>query len=147
LWGTHLAWAIESWRTRHGGDVRRWLAASGEMEALVSLSAYHYEHPGDPFPEIAAPAPGTCAGAFEGTALRHPLLPAARAVPNDLCLAAATPLVVVSGSNMSGKSTYLRTAGVNAVLALAGAPVRAASLTLTPLVIGATLGIHDSLQE
>ncbi len=148
LWGTHLAWAIEGWRRRHGPRIRPWIAAVGELEAYASLSAYHYEHPGDPFPEIvplgAGPRPH---GLFEGTGLGHPLLPAARAVRNDVRLSGETQLLVVSGSNMSGKSTFLRTVGVNAVLALAGAPVRAATVTLTPLVPGATLRIQDSLLE
>ena len=141
-WGTHLAWAIEAWRTRHGVHVRRWLDAVAEVEALASLAAYRYEHPGDPFPEIVD-GPAT----FEGERLGHPLLPAARMVSNDVRLAGETRLLVVSGSNMSGKSTLLRTVGVNAVLAFAGAPVRAAELRVTPLAIGATLRIQDSLQE
>jgi DNA mismatch repair ATPase MutS len=80
-------------------------------------------------------------------ALGHPLLPAARIVRNDVLLSAAARLLVVSGSNMSGKSTLLRTVGTNAVLAFAGAPVRAQTLRLSPLAIGATLRIQDSLQE
>jgi hypothetical protein len=145
LVGTHLAWAIESWRARHGPAVRQWLAAVGTFEAVASLSAYRYEHPDDPFPDVISneEAPAR----FEGTALGHPLLPAARMVRNDISLNETTRLFVVSGSNMSGKSTLLRTAGANAVLAFAGAPVRARSLRLSPLAIGATLRIQDSLQE
>jgi hypothetical protein len=144
LMGTHLAWAIESWRARHGAYIRQWLAAVGEFEALASLSAYRYEHPDDPFPEIVT---GDRQAHFEGLALGHPLLAAARIVRNDVTLTGATRLLVVSGSNMSGKSTLLRTVGTNAVLAFAGAPVRAQSLRLSPLAIGATLRIQDSLQE
>jgi DNA mismatch repair ATPase MutS len=143
LWGTHLAWAIESWRRAHGHQVRRWLTIVGEFEALSSLSAYRYEHPGDQWPEIV-----TGPAQFEATRMGHPLIPAARAVPNDVRLSnEETQLLVVSGSNMSGKSTLLRTIGVNAVLAHAGAPVRCAQLRLTPLALGATLRIQDSLQE
>jgi hypothetical protein len=144
LWGTHLAWAIEHWREQHGARVETWLRTVGEFEALSSIAAYRYEHPADPFPQIveaAAPA------AFDGEALGHPLIPAARMVRNDVRLAGAERLLVVSGSNMSGKSTLLRTVGINTVLAMAGAPVRAAALRLTPLAIGATLRIQDSLQE
>ena len=83
---------------------------------------------------------------FEGASLGHPLVPAARMVRNDVFLTPQTRLLIVSGSNMSGKSTLLRTVGVNVVLAMAGAPVRAARLTLTPLAVGATLHVHDSLQ-
>ena len=142
LWGTHLAWAIERWRHRHGSQVRTWLRTVGDFEALSSLSAYRYEHPDDVWPEIVAEGAG-----FDGDAVGHPLLPAARMVPNDIRLPGDTRLLVVSGSNMSGKSTLLRTVGINAVLALAGAPVRAARLRMTPLAIGATLRIQDSLQE
>jgi DNA mismatch repair ATPase MutS len=145
LVGTHLAWAIESWRSRHGAYIRQWLAAVGEFEALASLSAYRFEHPDDPFPEIMTTDDRQAR--FEGVALGHPLLAAARIVRNDVTLTDTTRLLVVSGSNMSGKSTLLRTVGTNAVLAFAGAPVRAQSLRLSPLAIGATLRIQDSLQE
>jgi hypothetical protein len=142
LWGTHLAWAIESWRQRHGSEVGAWLHAVGDFEALSSLSAYRYEHPDDVWPEIVSEGAG-----FDGTAIGHPLIPAARSVRNDVRLWGTTRMLLVSGSNMSGKSTLLRTVGVNTVLALAGAPVRATALRITPLAIGATLRIQDSLQE
>ncbi len=145
LVGTHLAWAMEQWRARHGAAVRQWLVAAGEFEALASLSAYRYEHPDDPFPEIALP--GDRRALLEGVMLGHPLLPTARMVRNDVTLNDTTRLLVVSGSNMSGKSTLLRTVGTNAVMAFAGAPVRAHALRLSPLAIGATLRIQDSLQE
>jgi hypothetical protein len=145
LLGSHLAWAIESWRQRYGAGVREWLAAAGDVEALASLSAYRYEHPADPFPEITAGEDRHAC--FDGVALGHPLLPSARMTRNDVALNDATRLLIVSGSNMSGKSTLLRTVGTNAVLALAGAPVRATALHLSPLTLGATLRIQDSLQE
>jgi hypothetical protein len=141
LWTTQHAFAIEAWRTAAGALIGRWLAAVGEFEALCALSAYTYEHPDDPFPEIVAGAAN-----YEAEALGHPLLPRARCVCNDVRLGGDLRLLVVSGSNMSGKSTLLRTVGINAVLALAGAPVRAARLRLSPLQIGATLRIQDSLQ-
>jgi hypothetical protein len=148
MWGTHVAWAIESWRRRHGRSIRAWLGAVGEFEALSSLSGYRYEHPADPFPEIVTlPGDPLPVALFEGVALGHPLLPAARMSTNDVRLGGEARLIVVSGSNMSGKSTLLRTVGINAVLALAGAPVRAGALRLSPLRIGATLRIQDSLQE
>jgi hypothetical protein len=143
LWGTHVAHAIERWRTRHGAQVPAWLALVGEFEAFSSLSAYRYEHPDDAFPEIADIGPAL----YDGDALGHPLLPASQMVRNDVHLSGDTRLLVVSGSNMSGKSTLLRTVGINAVLAFAGAPVRAVRLRLTPLAVGATLRIQDSLQE
>jgi hypothetical protein len=143
LWGTQIAFAIEHWRRRHGAHVAVWLRAVAEFEALSSLSAYRYEHPQDPFPEIVDTGPAL----YDGIELGHPLIPGARMVRNDVRLVPPTRLFVVSGSNMSGKSTLLRTVGINAVLAFAGAPVRARALRLTPLVAGATLRIQDSLQE
>jgi MutS domain V len=145
LWGTHVAWAIEAWRARHGGHIRGWLEAVAEFEALSSLSAFTFEHPADPFPSIVAS--DTRLALFDGAGLGHPLLPVARCVRNDVRLDDDHRLLVISGSNMSGKSTLLRTVGINAVLAQAGAPVRASALRLSPLRLGATLRIQDSLQE
>ena len=152
LWGTHVALGIEAWRRAHGRHVGEWLRISGEFEALASLSAYRYEHPDDPFPALED---GTAPRAlFDGDALGHPLIPAARMIRNNVVLGGVDvagsshpALLVVSGSNMSGKSTLLRTVGINAVLAFAGAPVRATRLRISPLRIGATLRIQDSLQE
>jgi DNA mismatch repair ATPase MutS len=134
---------VERWREVHGRHVREWTEALAEFEALTALATYHFEHPEDPFPTIEDGQQAF----FEGRELGHPLVPAASMVRNDVRLAGDTQLLVVSGSNMSGKSTLLRTVGVNTVLALAGAPVRAASLRLSPLAIGATLRIQDSLLE
>jgi hypothetical protein len=143
-----LSVAVARWRSRYGGEVRAWLDTIAEFETLTSLSAYRYEHADDPFPEIVVlDGSAESRALFDGVQLGHPLLPADRMVRNDVHLGAGTQLLVVSGSNMSGKSTLLRTVGINAVLALAGAPVRAASLRLSPLAVGATLRIQDSLLE
>jgi len=121
--------------------VRRWLEAVGEIEALSCLGSYAFEHPADPFPEWEEGE-----ACFEGEGLGHPLLPGSRSVRNDVALSRELRVLVVSGSNMSGKSTLLRTVGVNAVLAQAGAPVRARRLRLTPLAVGASIRTLDSLQ-
>jgi hypothetical protein len=142
LWGTQCALAVDAWRSVAGTAVERWLAAVGEFEALSALAAYAYEHPGDPFPELVEAGP-----TFDGEGLGHPLLPVARCVANDVRLSPDCAVLVVSGSNMSGKSTLLRTVGINAVLAQAGAPVRARRLRLTPLAVGTSMRIHDSLQD
>ena len=155
LWGTRQAYLIDAWRQRHGPRLAGWLDAVGEFEALSSLANYAYDHPNEPFPEILAPhsnpPPGTGEGAkgplFDGVDLRHPLMPRQKCVPNSVKLDAARPLLIVSGSNMSGKSTLLRVVGIQAVLALAGAPVPAERLSLSVLAIGATLRVQDSLQE
>ncbi len=140
LWGTQCAYAFEEWRAVSGKAVASWLRVVGQFEALCSLASYSYENPADPFAEIATDGP-----CYEGEGLAHPLLP--KCVPNDLRLTGDLRVLIVSGSNMSGKSTFLRSVGVNAVLALAGAPVRARRLRLSPLAVGATLRIQDSLQE
>jgi DNA mismatch repair ATPase MutS len=142
LWPLHFAFAIERWRARSGADVARWLEVVGELEALSSLAGYAYEQPDDPFPTVV-----DSGAEVSATQLGHPLLPAATCVRNDLALGGDLRLYVVSGSNMSGKSTMLRTLGVNVVLALAGAPVRAQAMQLSPLQVGATLRIQDSLAE
>jgi hypothetical protein len=141
IWATQFAFAIEAWRAEHGAAIGLWLDVAGELEALCCLAAYAYEHPADPFPEILQS--GTC---FEGEDLRHPLLPGDRCIPNSLKLDDQQQLYIVSGSNMSGKSTLLRTVGVNVVLAFAGAPVRAGRLKVSMLAIGATIRVIDSLQ-
>jgi DNA mismatch repair ATPase MutS len=143
LWGTQCAWAVEAWRGRHGAHVPEWLQVVGEVEALAALGTYAFEHPADPFPELVEGGAVPC---FEAEALGHPLIPEARLVANDLRIGPRCQLLVVSGSNMSGKSTLLRAVGANAVLAFAGAPVRSGRLRLSPVAIGATLRVQDSLQ-
>jgi MutS domain V len=142
LWGTQFAFALEAWRGRNGPSVARWLEAVGELDALLALSSYAFENPDDPFPELSSEN-----ALFEADELGHPLIPEARLVRNDVSLGRGLRLLVVSGSNMSGKSTLLRSIGVNAVLGLAGAPVRARKLTLSFLQVAASIRIEDSLQE
>ncbi|HET7754197.1 MAG TPA: DNA mismatch repair protein MutS [Anaeromyxobacteraceae bacterium] len=143
LLGWRIQWAlsVEAWRAAHGAELRRWIGALGALEALSALGTYRFEHPEDPFPELADGAP-----VLEAEAMGHPLVAAARCVRNDLRLGPGQRLLVVSGSNMSGKSTFLRSAGTNVVLALAGAPVRAQRMRVSRLHVGATLRIQDSLQ-
>jgi DNA mismatch repair ATPase MutS len=112
------------------------------MEALASLAGYCYEHPRSTFPEFTTASPF-----FEAEGLGHPLLADDRVVPNETYLGDDLRVLVVSGSNMSGKSTLLRTIGINAVLAQAGAPVCARRLRLSSLTVGASIRIEDSLQE
>ncbi len=142
LYSTQLAFAIEAWRAESGPDVRRWIEAMGEFEALSAFAGYAYERPLDPFPEFSVGE--VC---FEAEGLGHPLLPETRCVRNNLRFGDGLRLLVVSGSNMSGKSTLLRSAGVSAVMAMAGAPVRARRLLLSPLTVGASIRTNDSLQD
>jgi hypothetical protein len=133
---------IDRWHASYGPAVAAWLRAVGDVEALVALATYAYEHPADPFPDFVE------SGAlFDATALGHPLLDERVAVRNDVRLGGPHPrALIVSGSNMSGKSTLLRAVGVNVSLALAGAPVRAAGAAMSSLSIGATMRVDDSLQ-
>jgi hypothetical protein len=141
--GSQAAVAIDRWHASHRADLARWLDVVGELEALSSFGTYAFEHPADRFPSVADDGP-----LFSAARLAHPLIPESAGVRNDVELGNDAPhVLIVSGSNMSGKSTLLRTIGANAVLGLAGAPVRASSLTLSRLVLGATIRIEDSLQD
>jgi DNA mismatch repair ATPase MutS len=143
LFTTQVAFAVDAWRARHGPALRRWIEAVGELEALASLAGQAYEQPADAWPELVAEGgPG-----FAAQGAGHPLLAASRCVRNDVRLDETQRVLVVSGSNMSGKSTLLRSVGTNAVLALAGAPVRATALALRPVAVGASIRLNDSLQE
>jgi hypothetical protein len=143
MYSLQVACALERWRAFHGSAVPAWLQALGELESLIALSYYSFEHPQDPFPEILSEKDCVC---FRGISLGHPLMPATRFVGNDLELDHQCRIFLISGSNMSGKSTFLRVVGINAVLALMGAPVRAEALQMSPILIGATIRISDSLQ-
>jgi hypothetical protein len=153
LYTIQTAFAADAWRKQWGAKMRAWCHVVGEMEALLSLASYSFEHPNDPFPEFAAEEEGrenakvASQPFFDGEDLGHPLLPAAQCVRNSIQLDDQTRILLVSGSNMSGKSTFLRTVGINAVLANAGAPIRGKALRLSPLVIGTRIHISDSLQE
>jgi hypothetical protein len=142
MYPLQAALAAERWRRAHGNAIRAWLDVLGEIEALVSLARYSYEHPEYPFPEFIESA-----AAFKADELGHPLIPAAARICNDVDMSGSTRVLLVSGSNMSGKSTLLRAVGINTVLAMAGAPVCAKRLQLTPLQIGASIRINDSLHE
>lgn len=139
----HYVYAIQRWILQIGPHCPEWLAAVGEFEALCSLAGYAYEHPEDPFPEIIDTESGPL---FEATELGHPLLPLDQVVRNDVTLNSENRLLMISGSNMSGKSTLMRTVGTNFVLAMAGAPVRAGHLTVSPMQAGTAMRVQDSLQ-
>jgi hypothetical protein len=145
LYSVQTGLTAEAWRNRCGQAVRTWIEIAGEAEALLSLATYWFEHPADTFPEFANAADSPAV--FAAEELGHPLIEAPKCVRNDVRLDTTTRVLLVSGSNMSGKSTLLRTVGINTVLAMAGAPVRAKRLRLTPLALGTRLRSIDSLQE
>ena len=140
FWSAQIVFVAERWQRQYGPAIRGWMAAVGEFEALTSLSAFAYEHPQHVFPVFVDAAP-----LFEAEALAHPLLPVDKAVPNDVTLDGAMQLIILSGPNMAGKSTFIRCIGVNAVLAQCGAPVRARSLRMSQLTVAASICILDSL--
>lgn len=142
MWTTQWTFAIEAWRDGPGRRLPQWLDAVGEFEALLAFATLSAEHLDYVFPTfVDGPA------SLVATDVAHPLLPA-DAVANDIALGYdGIRLHVVSGSNMSGKSTWLRTLGVNVVLAGAGAPVRARSFEMTPLNVGAAISLNDSLPD
>jgi hypothetical protein len=130
MWGVHCALAIEDWRARHGASVEAWLAAVGHLEALCSLAGFAWEHPADVYPIVEEGE-----ARFEAEALGHPLISEERCVRNDVALGGATRVLIVSGSNMSGKSTLLRSVGTNAGAGAggrAGAGVAAPALPAFP---------------
>jgi hypothetical protein len=141
FWSLQWTLSIEAWRRKFGTAIRDWLAALGEIESLLDLAGYAHEHPQDVFPVFTGESP-----LFEAEGLAHPLIPENRAIRNDLTLGRDLRLIIISGPNMAGKSTFIRSVGINAVLAQCGAPVRAHKLRLSPLAVGASVCVLDSLQ-
>ncbi len=140
-WKPQFAIAIENWRIRYGPHVGEWVAAIGEFEAMSSLACFAYEHPDAVFPELE----DSSERFYDAQALTHPLIPAAEAIANDVKLGGDTRLWIISGSNMSGKSTLLRAVGLSVVLGWAGAPVTATRLRLSRLCLGASMRTNDSV--
>ena len=142
LFGTQVCMAIEAWRNKHGRALRIWLDVWAEFEALNAFATYAYENPTNTFPEFKRDG-----ARFEAEYLGNPLLPRLSCIRNDIQLNEGMHFYILSGSNMSGKSTLLRAIGLNAVLAFAGAPVCAKSLRLAPLSVWASMSVVDSLLE
>ncbi len=140
FWSAYCVFIAEGWQQEFGPHIRSWLDAVGEFEALTALAGYGYEHPDDVLPQFVEQGP-----LFEAEGLTHPLLPAGKAARNDVKLGDGLHLIVLSGPNMAGKSTFIRSVGVNAVLAQCGAPVRARALRLSPLAVAASICVLDSL--
>ena len=142
LWDVWCGVALDRWRGASGRHARAWLEALGEVEALSSVATFAFEHPGFVWPDVAAGEPH-----FEALGLGHPRIPDATRVVNDVALDRPGKALLVTGSNMSGKSTLLRAIGVNTVLALAGAPVCAERLRLSILSVRTSMRIQDSLEH
>ena len=142
LWGTQFAMGISRWSRQHRTHLLPWLEAVGEFEALMSLATYASEHPRDTFPEFIVDGP-----LIQAREIGHPLLDEAACVRNDFQVGDSPRFLVISGSNMSGKSTFLRAVALNAVLARMGAPVRCQHLRLSDLQVGASILVQDSLAD
>ena len=137
-----LVLTVDRWRTKHQKDFMEWLDAWAEFETLNAVACYAYENPGDIFPDLVDGA-----ARFEAQGLSHPLIPHSVSIRNDVSLGHAAAFNMVSGSNMAGKSTFLRALGTNAILASAGAPIRAVSARISVFNICASISIADSLFE
>jgi ABC-type cobalamin transport system ATPase subunit len=163
MWDFHVLWLAESWQRRSGPQVRGWFEALADLEALASLASLAYDHPDWSMPRVAARSdspndshddshggsqPSPPAGSeLRAAGLGHPLLPEATRVANDVTVGPAGTVLLVTGSNMSGKSTLLRAIGTNVTLAQAGGPVCAAQLTLPPVILATSMRIDDSLEQ
>ena len=142
LWNVHVLAALEGWQGAVGGRARRWLGALGEVEALAALGGLTHAQPEWTFPVVS-----TGETTIAATALGHPLLADGARVSNDLVVGPAGSFVLVTGSNMSGKSTLLRSLGLNEVLAGAGGPVCAGTFRTPPVALWTSMRIQDSLAE
>ena len=142
LWDLHVLRALQQWQRECGGRVRDWLRAAGELETLARFGGLAHDQPDWVFPDVVA-----AHDSLEAEALGHPLIADDVRVCNDVRVGPPGTFLLVTGSNMSGKSTLLRALGLNAVLALAGAPCCARTLRLPPLAIGSSIRVQDSLSR
>ncbi len=142
LWDFHAVFWLERWKQAVGSNVRSWFSQLGEFEALASLSGLAHDHPTWVFPELIEDGPPM----FEAEDLGHPLIAADVRVCNDVKLGPPGTFILITGSNMSGKSTLLRAVGTNVALGLAGGPVCAAAMRLPSLALQTTMRVSDSLE-
>jgi hypothetical protein len=143
LWDFHVVDAVERWRDAHGTNVRAWLRALGEVEGLAALAALAYDNPAWTMPTVERDD----ARALAAKDLAHPLLPPDEGIGNDVTVGRGGQILLITGSNMSGKSTLLRAIGLNAVLAQLGAPVCAASMRLSPHRVRTSIDARDALDR
>ena len=141
LWDFHVIFALERWRRRTGSHVRDWLEAAGELDALACLAAVRFDNPAWCRPRIVETR------VLQASAIGHPLIPDTRRVDNDVRVGPPGSVLLITGSNMSGKSTLLRALGLNVVLAQAGAPACAADLEMPAADLYTSIRIQDSLEH
>jgi len=147
LWTFHVLWLLERWQARAGGSVRRWMDLLSQVDALGALAALKYDQPDWAFPRVVESASEMTDATLIARNLGHPLLPPETCVGNDVSVGPPGRFLLVTGSNMSGKSTLLRAIGLNVVLAQMGGPVCANELTLPPLALLSSIRVRDSLEE
>jgi DNA mismatch repair ATPase MutS len=140
LWDILQSIRLEKWRKKYGKDLEKWFSVLSELEALISLATFKYNHPQSIFPEIVN-------GDFiyQAQEASHPLLPPNQSVPNDISFSSLASFNIVTGANMAGKSTYLRTVGVNMILSLCGAPVLAKTCKIKPIQMFTSIRTKDNL--
>ena len=142
-WDYWIAQSVDRWRATHGAALERWFATFAELECLCAFGGLAYANPTWSFPDLSSPAPLS----LRASGLGHPLLRDEARIANDVEIGPPGTLLLISGSNMSGKSTLLRAIGLNVVLARAGAPVCATSMHCPPMTLVTSLRVTDSLAD
>jgi hypothetical protein len=142
LWDLQQMIALEKWRSRNTHTISLWFKTLAEAEALNSIATLAFNHPGWCYPGLSNEP-----GVLTADELGHPLIPAGKRVNNSFSTAGLKQLSLITGSNMAGKSTFLRTIGVNIILAMAGAPVCGRKMIITPVKVISTMRVNDNLEE
>lgn len=140
LFNLHVLAGVEKWRERYRNKVKEWFDMMGEIDAIASLGNFAFNNPGYTYPEIK-----TSDFLFHAEKAGHPLIPGNECVRNDIRIEGWKQFRIITGANMSGKSTFLRTVGVNAILGMTGAPVCAEKMVFTPMEIFSSIRTNDSL--
>jgi len=142
LWDIIQVLRVESWQAKYKQDVEKWFDIVAEFDALISLSVFHFNNPEFCFPEIQEQE-----FIIKGEEVGHPLIPAQQRIDNPVNISSLRKFLIITGANMAGKSTYLRTVGVNLTLAMMGAPVCAKSLKFTPITLMTSIRTRDNLTK
>jgi MutS domain V len=143
LWDLQLIFRLEKWRTDNKTKTLHWFTALGEIESVSTIANVHFNHPAWVFPVFDSTQHGT----FQSTEMGHPLIPGNKMVYNDFSTAGTAQVALITGSNMAGKSTFLRSTAVNMVLAMMGAPVCAKEMRLSPMRVISSMRVADNLEE
>jgi DNA mismatch repair ATPase MutS len=142
LWDILQSIRVERWKKQHSAQLQGWLDALGQVDMLCSLAGFAFQHP-----EAVFPKPVKQEFIWNGQNLKHPFIPEKECVGNPVNITGEGKFLIITGANMAGKSTYLRTTGINLLLAMTGAPVLAKSLTFTPIQLFTGIKTSDSLQD